>query len=254
MGSCLSFHRRRFREQHPRLRSGGPLRTAQVIEKRRKLQQSIDKLRLLQARMMPNVLQLLAKRPHVISHDELPEEQPLMFPSDLTAEERLACAPELMEIEDKLRDGQMHDALNNLRIHLHTKTRLINFKNRHIPNQLANTRARRKIDANDIKVTAFAQRYRQARSAKHRLVGPGEWERTWRALADSDVRTLQGDVHEPAHISAPEGTLGTLFANESEGRRRTSWIWLSADQVDADGGEVADMHAGLSLICSLSDI
>lgn len=190
---------------------------------------------------MPNVLQILARRPPITCQNELLEEQPLMFPSDLTAEERQACAAGLTEIEERLRDGQMHDTLNQLRTHLHTKTRLVNFKTRHVHNQVANTRARRKIDANDTRLTAFAARYRQARSAKYRLVGPGAWEKTWRVLASSDVRTLQGDVHEPK-VTEPGNVLGTLFAPESEGRRRVSWIWLSADQVDGEGNETAGMH------------
>ena len=119
------------------------MRTAAVIEKRQTLLQSIEKFRLIQAPYMPNALQLLARRPTVTCHDELPEEQPLMFPSELTAEERLVCTPGLARIEEQLRDGQMHDALKQLRVHLHMKIRLVMFKDRNVRNQVANTRARK---------------------------------------------------------------------------------------------------------------
>ena len=118
------------------------------------------------------ILQILAQRPPVICHDELPEEQPLKFPSDLTAEERAQCTPGLEKIEEKLSDGQMHDALEKLRIHLHIKTPLITFKDRNVRNQVANTRARGRIDANEVKIKASANRYRRGHAAKLALAGP----------------------------------------------------------------------------------
>ena len=219
-----------------------------VIDKRRKLQTNLEKLRLLQAPFMPNVLQILARRPAVICHDELPEEQPLMFPSDLNADELSACAPGLARLEERLRDGQLHDALDKLRTHLHMKTRLVTFKDRNVRNQVANTRARAKIDLNEIKIKTAARRYRQARAAKSRLAGHGDWEKTWRILNDDDIRTLRGDIHNPTMIPGPSGTLSTILNPESEGRRRTSWIWLSADTSTSAGNGDASMQNGIAFI------
>ena len=208
------------------------------------LQTNIEKLRLLQAPYMPNVMQLLTQRPAVVCHDELPEEQPLMFPSDLADNERITCTPGLARIEEKLREGQMHDALDNLRLHLHIKTRLVTFKDRNVRNQVANTRARGRIDANEVKVKAFANKYRRARDAKLALAGKGEWENRYRALADHDIRTLRGDMYEPSPNPTAGGTFSTLLTPETEGRRRTSWIWLAADAMH-EGGSNNESDVGM---------
>lgn len=196
---------------------------------------------------MPNVLQLLARRPAVLCHDELAEEQPLMFPSDLSATELALCTPGIAKIEEQLRDGQMHDALEKLRIHLHEKTRLLNFKNRNVRNQIANTRARTRIDANQIRVMTYARKYRRARDAKLKLTGTGEWEKKYRVLNDSDIRTLRGDAYDAVSLPA-DGTLSTLLG--SEGRRRTSWIWFSGDTADGDDGD-GGRQEGESPLCHL---
>ena len=241
-GNC----RCRFRARYLRLVSGDPLRTAVVIEKRRTLQSNIDKLRLLQAPFMPNALQHLAQRPDVLTHNELPKDQPLIFPSDLPMNDRNVCAPGLARMEERLREGQMHDALDKLRLHLHIKTRLVTFKDRNVRNQVANTRARGRIDANEVKVKAFAAKYRRGRDAKLALAGHGEWENHYRLLADSDICTLRGDVYEPSVIPNPSGTFSALLTPETEGRRRTSWIWMSADamqdRAQGEGDSTGMLH------------
>ncbi|KAI0691764.1 hypothetical protein BC835DRAFT_1256150, partial [Cytidiella melzeri] len=219
------FDMEQQKTSYPRLNSAQPLRTAVVVEKRRALQLSLDKLRLQQAAYMPIVPQLLARRTRGAGVDELPEEESLFFPSDLTVDELRSCTPGIADIEERLRDGQLHDALDKLRLHLHIKTRLITFKDRNVRNQVANTRARSKINANEVKVRVFAAKYRRARNAKLRLSGPGEWEKTWRPLMDNDIRTLRGDLTEMSL------RLSGMTAGESEGRKRTSWIWMSADHL-----------------------
>ena len=144
-----------------------------------------------------------------------------------SAAELSSCTPGLGKIEERLRDGQMHDALAKLRVHLHIKTRLITFKNRNIRNQVANTRARGRIDVNEVKVKTFASKYRKVRAAKLALAGHGAWETCYRELHDADIRTLNGDHFETPVIVGADGTFSTLL--ESKGRRRTSWIWMAAD-------------------------
>lgn len=173
-----------------------------------------------------------------------------MFPSELTAEERLVCAPGLTEIEEQLRNGQMHDALQQLRVHLHMKTRLVTFKDRNVRNQVANTRARGRIDANDQKIKTYASKYRRGRDAMYALIGPGRWERKYRILADSDIRTLQGDRYEANRIPEAGGVISNLLTMESEGRRRTSWIWMAADVPEAEDGNIDDNMQHSTFIAS----
>ncbi|KAI0703791.1 hypothetical protein BC835DRAFT_1230192, partial [Cytidiella melzeri] len=228
----MEEQQRRFKAKYPRQSSGQPQRTAAVVQKRRSLQLRITKLRLLQAAYMPIVPQLLARRHRLPHAEELAEDEMLFFPSQLRADNLFACTPGIVEIEERLREGQLHDALDKLRLHLHIKTRLITFKDRNVRNQVANTRARGRIDANEIKVKASASKYRRAREAKLALAGPGDWENKWRVLRDTDVRTMKGDIVEDSAVLAGAGIPSSAPSADSEGRRKTSWIWLSADVTD----------------------
>ena len=139
---------------------------------------------------------------------------------------------------ERLRDAQLSDSLDKLRVHLHIKSRLLAGKKRNARHQGANTRARRRIDVNEDKIVHLAEKYRAARQAKLVLTGPGEWERTWQVLKREDVRTLQAE-DDPINVTAEEG-LRML----SEGRRTTSWIWMSSDGEEVDGTIQAGMQAG----------
>lgn len=153
---------------------------------------------------------------------DLPEAQPLFFPHQLTQPERDGCVTGLADMESRLREGQMSDSLDKLRVHLHIRTRLVRFKDRHIRHQQQNTRARTKIDQNEKHITAFKEKYQAARAAKLALVGPGAWEQKWKVLHDSDVVSLRGDDE-------------VVGVGTSEGQRTVSWIWMGADDGDATG-------------------
>lgn len=183
--------------------------------------------------------------------DELPEEQSLFFPHQLSLDLLELCSPGLAEVEERLRDAQMHESLDKLRVQLHVKNRIVTYKGRNVRHQMPNTRAQRKLLTNDAKIMVFAEKYRAARRAKLALVGPGEWEIKWRELRREDVRTLSAE-DDPvntsrANVDEPEDRARKSRKRKkhvSEGKRTTSWIWMAADDEDAEAGALRGMHDG----------
>lgn len=184
---------------------------------------------------MPIVPQLVTR--HRRQVDELPEEEPLYFPSGLAGSDLDVCSPGIAEIEERLREGQMHDALAQMRVLLHKKTGMMTFKDRNIRNQLATTWARSLLNANDDKIWALVSKYRKARAAKLAIAGHGDWEKKWRVLKDEDVRTIADDEGMPSEGDANHPEPSTS-RKTTEGRRKSTWIWMSAD--GTQGGEGYD--------------
>lgn len=184
---------------------------------------------------MPVVPQIIERhrRQQAGESDVLPEEEKLYFPSDLAGDDLDLCSPGIAEIEERLREGQMHDALNRLRIYLHIKTSMLSFKDRNLRNQLATTRAQALIHENEDKIWAAAAKYRKARIAKVTIAGHGEWEKKWRVLNDTDVRTMADEptVKDLMNADQPEPTSSTS-RKVTEGRRKATWIWMAADATE----------------------
>ena len=167
-----------------------------------------------------------------------PEDEMLFLPHELSLTELQGCALGIANIEERLRDAQLHENLDKLRVALHVRARLVTFKNRHVRAQRPNTRARRQIDLNNAKVAAHADKYRAARKAKYALTKGGEWEKTYRPLAQTDVRTMLPE-DDPANREAMKSV--DAMPMLSEGRRKPSWIWMAADTTTAGG----NIHEGL---------
>ncbi|KAF7793609.1 hypothetical protein EIP86_004723 [Pleurotus ostreatoroseus] len=224
---------RKFRQKYGKRTaapdSRTPTQTAELIDKRATIRRRLLAVREIQAIYMSCVPQKLA---HYLQSTpnaaECPEEQNLFLPSSLSSEELQRCKSKISALEERLRDAQLFDSLDRLRVHLHIRSRLAVNKARNVRHQGANTRARRKIDVNESRIGALADKYRAARRAKLSLAGPGDWEKQWRILDRSDVRTL-----------AIQDNFANLTAEEtvrqiSEGRRTTSWIWMTADSQSLD--------------------
>ncbi|GJF00807.1 CxC2 domain-containing protein [Phanerochaete sordida] len=250
----LEDQQRRFRAKYPPATSGNPVNTAEVIAKRASLRHRITSIRNVQAIYMPCVPMKLARHrqslvaasastasngPSTSSRPrsqadadvvDLPEHQPLFLPSSLGQAERDGCAGGITDMECKLRDGQLADSLDKLRVHLHIRSRLVSYRDRHVRHQGPSTRARTRIDQNESKITALKAKYRAARAAKVALVGPGTWEQRYKPLEDADVTAIRGD-------DAISGV------GMSEGKYVLSWIWMGADGGDANG--IRGLHDAL---------
>ncbi|PPQ76700.1 hypothetical protein CVT26_004470 [Gymnopilus dilepis] len=189
-----------------------------------------------------------------------PEYFEIWLPSRVPSSDRpRVCRDGLPEIEDRLRSGQCHDALENVRQVLRLKARMIQFKNKNVRGQREGTRSRAVIDRVHERAKAAASRYRAGRAALLSLRGPGDWTQTLRTLEDRDIRGYQ----DPERLQPRKGRVGiwedsiaptasgeaeepelSLF-NEvrerrdgtGETRRTLSWIWLNARKPHADDEE-----------------
>lgn len=167
-----------------------------------------------------------------------PELQPLFFPHQLETDELDGCVDGVANLEARLRDGQLRNSLDRLRIQLHYKHRLLAYKERNSRHQRQNMRSRQHLETNEVKIIAVANKYRAAREAKLGLIGPGDWEKEWRVLAHTDVRRL----HEVQLTENPDGEPLSRRQVITEGRRQLSWIWLGADK--SDGSDLPGMADG----------
>lgn len=204
-----------------------------MVSKRNALRRRITTVRTAQAVYMPCAPALIlatqttpaaSQQP---SSSSLPEDESLFLPHELEPAQLQACAPGLAVMEEHLRDSQMYDSLNMLRKHLHDRVRIAMFKCLNVRHQRLNTRARQALDTNNAKSQAAADKYCAAQLAKMALIGPREWERQWRPLLPSDIRTMLPD-DDPINTAAPDSQM------VSEGRRKTSWIWMGAGQDPED--------------------
>lgn len=60
--------------------------------------------------------------------DDCPEDQPLFLPYQLSKEQLDRYSLGLAEMENRLREAQLHNSLDKLRVQLHVKSRIVNFK------------------------------------------------------------------------------------------------------------------------------
>jgi hypothetical protein len=233
-----------------------------MLEKRNALRRRIAAVRKVQAIYMPCVPQLIALchhqhrtiTRHQSSHspgstrttsaaqtDYPPEEQSLFLTSELSVDQRAACVQNLLTLEERLRDAQLYNALDKLRIQLHIKSRMLTFKERNVRHQRPNTCAQRQLEVNESKIKVFAEKYRAAWRAKLSLAGEGTWQQKWQWLRHKDVRIMSAE-DDPVNRKAAEvraaGTSQTPML--SEGRRKTSWIWLGSDKDEEDVTGMAD--------------
>jgi len=159
---------------------------------------------------MPGVSALRDEWTELASGPHPPEDIPLFLPSQLNG--RAACPRTLEMIELRLREGQAHDALNELCQGLRSRTYMLKFKDRFLRGQGANTRARNCVKALDVKINSAAAKYRVAYRSFATLsesLGHVGWKEKLHPLADEDIRALTD----------------TFDLRPGEGRWKVSWIW-----------------------------
>ncbi|KAF7304204.1 hypothetical protein MIND_00652500 [Mycena indigotica] len=115
------------------------------------------------------------------------EDVKLWLPSDLTEAQRgRASRAALSTVEAKLREAQCGDALSQIRSLLYTKTHLIHHRNANAVGQRASTRSSTLISRVTDQIRREAFKYRQARAALTRLMGP-QHRPDLATLEDSDL-------------------------------------------------------------------
>lgn len=156
----------------------------------------------------------------------------------------------LVDVEERLREAQAFEALEEVRRYLRQRSFASSFKIKNITGQRANTRARQWLNTINTKVVAAKHTYRHARAALLALRGSGSWENTLRVLDDNDVRGLneraltEQERAEREAIRERGGLVDEVHGVPvlsavaiGDGRRTLSWIWSapgSGDQSDSE--------------------
>ncbi|EKM49243.1 uncharacterized protein PHACADRAFT_33556 [Phanerochaete carnosa HHB-10118-sp] len=148
----LEEQQQKFRTKHAPTANCTPSQMAEVIAKRASLHHRINMIRIVQAIYMPCVLLKLAlhrqslatstnanssrstsfassrtRPPASVDMIDLLESQPLFLLSTLNHSELNTCVTGLADMESKLRDGQLADSLDKLRVHLHIHSCLVGY-------------------------------------------------------------------------------------------------------------------------------
>ncbi|KAJ7575331.1 hypothetical protein C8J56DRAFT_1007724 [Mycena floridula] len=195
MALDLEEEQRRLKQDVDRLKSRTTKQTADLIEKRNKVTRQISRFRPLQTMYM--AVTAIGKDGASVPAPPA-EDVRLLFPSDLTREQReKGIWPGLEDIELQLRDAQCRDALDQLRNQLIIKSRLLTYKIVHARHQGATTRSQSLLERNESKISMSATRYRRAWEAKLRLVGGVVAKVGWRKLEPKDIQCMQ-DTDETA--------------------------------------------------------
>ncbi|THV01631.1 hypothetical protein K435DRAFT_582273, partial [Dendrothele bispora CBS 962.96] len=117
------------------------------------------------------------------------EDIPLCLPSALPEAYHVeGCRPALFEIEQKLREGQLRNSLNQLRNHLHMKSRLLTYRTTNVAHQGAVTRSKAIFNRNQKQIDHCTSKYQTAWVAMGKLVGEDRLK--WRKLEKGDVRLM----------------------------------------------------------------
>ncbi len=126
----------------------------------------------------------------------------------------------LVNWEVKVREGQLNDALNDVRTHMVT-SEVLKLKKHDTSTKATTTRMGKKIRRKHDQVVAAADEYRRARLAMLSL-GMQEGDPRFPALRKQDLTKF---------------TLSSEHQQLGESRRRVSWIWDSFAYADKQGDE-----------------
>ncbi|EMD33448.1 hypothetical protein CERSUDRAFT_57000 [Gelatoporia subvermispora B] len=214
---------------------------------------------------MPALAKYLASQQGNTSQNKYvePENVALYLPSQIAiAETRVTlCGKFLIKIEEDLRVGQAHDALDDLRRQLRNRMFANQFKVKNVVGQHPLTRARKWQATIDDRVIVAKHNYRRARAALLTLRGPGHWEEELQELLDDDVRALNERAlteQEKANRAHMLQAVGHPNAEEvlsqrvdgtvqlGEGQRTISWIWYQGGLVSGEGDDL-QMHEALRI-------
>jgi hypothetical protein len=213
-----------------------------IVDRRTKLLCQIKRFRALQLGYMPVSLQTLATLPPSKSQANS-EELPLYLPSSLTPSQRslTLCRAELVSMETRLRDAQLDESLNQLRLALLVKKRLYRYKKTNARHQGATTRSRNLINRQDSKIKLAAATYRMAWRAKLSLMNGNAALVGWNELLDEDIIGMEDlQDSERRKVNAIKGkrkeAAERLLVGQDpvqgarEKNREVSWIWRSTSQ------------------------
>lgn len=210
-------------------------KTTQMTERRTRLMRRITAWQTAQELLIPGVG---LHRRCVETTTTSPEDMDLMLPSGLPSSTPIDTT--FYDYEWRLRTGQAHDNLSELRRQLLIISTMYQSKDRLIRGQQHNTRSATLINNIQARIKFLSDRYRANREALltlSEILGKTGWATTLLPLEDSDIRSLRaGDD-----------------ASSSEGRRTLSWIWMTqrtnADEMTDTMGEGMFVLSSKNMFC-----
>ena len=211
---------------------------AHIEESRLVLHKRILNFRATQALLVPETVM------PTDTEEDKPECATLRLPSELVG----SCpfsprVQSLANMEASLRFAQATDAVSGLRQSLTIRAELSRYKGMQVRGQHANTRMRALLAGAEEKTMMFASRYRRARLAYARLMGPGDWECILKPLNDADIRPVSSHQDD-------EGL--TARTGPREGHRRVSWIYMmpggSEDSIQLSDGVLCAYRSTISTV------
>ncbi|KAJ7225376.1 hypothetical protein GGX14DRAFT_386277 [Mycena pura] len=219
-------------------------RSSQLQEQRISLVKKVQKFEKLADIFMPGVT-ALREQEEERRDSELPppkaEDLKLWLPSNLTDDQRRsACQRSLAEAEAKLRRGQCADAIAQLRTRIHAQLHLIYFRNTNSVGQKGSTRSATLIERIGGRISASAEKYRNARAALTKLKG-ANYAPEFRELLATDVTSkppVDRDAEATKRLSRAEISRPSRSEpSVQQLMKNVSWIWMVGGTADA-----AEMH------------
>ncbi|KZP18026.1 hypothetical protein FIBSPDRAFT_956592 [Athelia psychrophila] len=233
-----------------------PLQLAGFQDRRLGIRKKVVYFRTLQVQYMPGLGSVLDEPALLQDTPDLPAEAVRLFmPSELNDLNRArACLPGVADVECRIREASLSDALEQLRRHLRMRSQVNKWKGKNVRGQRYNTRARALQHRIDVKVHAAKMRYRHGRRAYLALAGNGPWTSQYKELLDDDCRamnerelTQREKEDRREKIRAGEREVGDtrdgVVVNGVMGdtRRVLSWIWYNvASQGTEDAAAVLE--------------
>lgn len=193
------------------------------------------------------------------------------MPSNIATNIRaIYCDDELCKMEKDLRYASAIDALGDLRRALHLCVYVSKLKIKNVTGQRSNTRSRNMQETIETRVSAAANKYRQARRAFISLAGSEEGgglkelkpedvkglgeraveERERREIEATRQRVrgdgeVAGAEEQQEEQGATRNAQGPTQATSGESRRHISWLWYQGGLEMQDGALSQEMNEGM---------
>ncbi|KAJ7107449.1 hypothetical protein C8R44DRAFT_885462 [Mycena epipterygia] len=181
---------------------------------------------------------------------ELVQDMPLLLLSGLDA--GVPCVVELQNFEFRLREGQAHGALHEMRHQLLVRTYEYLYKDDNVRGVRDVMRSNTKIAGIDDQIARATATYNVARKALEVLgprLGKVGWENVLKVLRPEDVRQMPaGTFRKPGSERRKEKkeSVQAKKKRKVEAARPISWIWL-ADGSAADADRNKAMNEALRI-------
>lgn len=228
-----------------------------VVELRTTFHHHLVKFHQLQSHYQQETTPLLAGIPSTDRDLDTIHMLPLLLPSSLPSETLSHCSNWLISMEKKLRIGQCHDSLAQLRMKLTSQACILRYKYVHVCHQAPNTRSRNLLNRINTKIDTIVAKYHRAFTALQVLDihNESKWRSEFQELRKQDVCCLSQAAlpNAPTQEHADELHARTLLNGVApEGSQTVSWIWRGSLKGNPkDQGSDGEYNEGQSTFYSM---